>query len=251
MEVFEKGQFRKTRRSCIILSFVLPCYNESRLIERCIKSIQRAMCNLPHEIIVVDNGSTDNTVELAKGLGATIIYEPHKGVTRARQAGFKAAKYNLISCIDADSELPDDWLEYALKAINKEHVIAASGPLVFYDITLFKRIAVFMFYSFGKLTHLIWPMLQGGNCIIRRRALELAGGFDVSVDFYGEDTNTVMRLTKIGKVNFDLNMWVYSSGRRLIEEGMIVIGLRYIANYLWMHLVGRPWTTTYHDHRPN
>src|SRR6202789_4422156 len=230
-----------------MLSFVVPAYNEESLIVGCIQSIIREADSVPCEIIVVDNGSSDNTAHLARLAGAHVIFESCKGITRARQAGFELAKYDLVAFIDADSTLPPGWLDFAIAAI--KGAVAASGPVIYCEMPLHKRITTFTFYCLAKVAHQIRPMLQGGNFILRRQALRDAGGFNTEIDFYGEDTDTAVRLSKVGKINFDLDMWVYTSARRMNEEGLLAPGAKYIANYVWIWLFGKPWSTEYRDHR--
>lgn len=233
-----------------MLSFIIPAFNESTLISRCIASIHRECEDwVNYEIIVVDNGSTDNTVELARAQNALVVTEPRKGVTRARQAGLLASSYNVVAFIDADNELPPGWVVCAVWSLHYHKAIAASGPVIYDELALFKRIIISLFYTIAVLVHRVAPMLQGGNFILRKDSFLEAGGFNTSIDFYGEDTDTAMRLSKIGKVRFEAGMWVYSSSRRITEEGMVRIGLRYIINYAWMWLYGKPWTLEYHDHR--
>jgi glycosyltransferase involved in cell wall biosynthesis len=232
------------------ISFVVPAFNEEALIGRCIQSIIQEVGTLTHEIIVVDNGSIDDTVEVARQAGAVVISEARKGVTRARQTGFEASKYGLVAFIDADSILPTNWLGFALAAFNDPNVGAVSGPVIYRELPWYKRVVTAAFYTIAKVAHLVSPMLQGGNFVLRRDALQCAGGFNTDIDFYGEDTDTAIRLSKVCKIVFDLDMWVYTSARRMTEEGLLVVGARYIANYVWMWVFGNPWSTEYHDHRP-
>jgi glycosyltransferase involved in cell wall biosynthesis len=232
-----------------MLSVVIPAYNEELLITECIRSIKQSLKSIKYEIIVVDNGSTDNTALLAKEAGAIVLTECRKGITRARQTGFELASYELVAFIDADSILPEDWLNYALPAVEKIDVVAVSGPVVYYELSKSKRIVSFVFYCFAKIFHFWLPMLQGGNFILRKQSLLQAGGFNTNIEFYGEDTDTAVRLSKIGKIVFDLDMWVYTSSRRMNEEGLFVVGCKYILNYFSIWLFGEPWNIKYHDHR--
>lgn len=232
-----------------MISFIVPAFNEEALIVNCIQSIIREAGNITYEIIVVDNGSTDQTAELARLCGAKVISEPTKGITHARQTGFEVAKYDLVAFIDADNELPPDWLDYALQAVVPVDVVAASGPVSYYELRLSKRLISFLFYLIAKCSHQLFPMLQGGNFILKKAALKKAGGFNTEIAFYGEDTDTAVRLSKIGMVKFDLDMWAYSSARRLDSEGMCKTGGRYIMNYVWIWLFGHPWSSHYHDIR--
>jgi glycosyltransferase involved in cell wall biosynthesis len=233
-----------------MISYVIPAFNESALIQRCIDSIHRECEDwINYEIIVVDNGSTDLTAEIARSCGAMVITEPTKGVTRARQKGLEVSAYGLVAFIDADNEIPPGWAVCAIGSLQFHKAIAASGPVVYDDMPLRKRIVVGAFYSFARLTHMIAPMLQGGNFILRKDKMVEAGGFNTALDFYGEDTDTAMRLSKLGKIRFELGMWVWSSSRRFDREGLTRVGFRYIANYVWMWATGKPWTVEYLDHR--
>lgn len=232
-----------------MISFVIPAFNEEANIVRCVQSIVCEAGTIAYEIIVVDNCSMDNTRELALLSGARVVYESRQGITYARQTGAEAARFGLIAFIDADSEVPPGWLDAALAALKGPNVVAASGPVVYRDLPLYKCIVSFGFYCLAKVAHQIRPMLQGGNFILRKEALQRAGGFNTAIDFYGEDTDTAMRLSKVGKVNFDLNMWIHTSARRMQAEGWCATGCRYIANYIWMWATGRPWTAAHHDHR--
>ena len=235
-----------------MISVVVPAYNESELIADCIKSINAEFAGSAYEVIVADNGSTDSTAEVARALGATVVTEPRKGVTRARQAGFEATNpdYHLVAFIDADNTIPPGWLDLALKPFNEDGVVAVSGPVVYPDLRIHKRFITFMFYLAAKVAHEVFPMIQGGNFILDKEALIKVGGFDTAIDFYGEDTSTAVRLTKAGKIKFVLGMFAYSSARRLQSEGLFVTGGKYVINYLWMWVSGKPWTTEYYDHRP-
>jgi hypothetical protein len=92
-------------------------------------------------------------------------------------------------------------------------------------------------------------MLQGGNFIVRRDALEKIGGYDVSLSFYGEDTDIARRLNKVGHVKFTFKLPALSSGRRLAKEGGLTTGLRYAINYFWITFFGKPFTKDYIDIR--
>ena len=86
------------------LSIVIPCLNESATIGHCVKRAGTLLANLSMEgeVIVVDNGSTDNSAVLARSAGARLIIAPQKGYGSALHAGISAAKGNLILFGDAD-----------------------------------------------------------------------------------------------------------------------------------------------------
>jgi glycosyltransferase involved in cell wall biosynthesis len=86
------------------VSVVIPCLNEAENIEECVDRAFDALAvhRIPGEVIVVDNGSEDESAELARGAGATVIDEPRRGYGSAYLAGFAAARGDYIVMIDAD-----------------------------------------------------------------------------------------------------------------------------------------------------
>ncbi len=92
-------------------------------------------------------------------------------------------------------------------------------------------------------------MLQGGNFILRRSALDRAGGFDLHFDFYGEDTAIAKRMSSQGEVKFTFLLPMRTSGRRLKAEGMITMGIRYGLNFLWTILFTRAYSKENKDIR--
>lgn len=233
------------------LSFVIPAFNEEKLIVSTVMSI-RVECTgaVEHEIIVVDNGSTDNTAKLAAAAGARVVHEERKGVVFARQRGFEEAKYPLVCNIDADSALPKGWLKAALRPLDNPKVCAVTGPLYYYDLPLLTRALTLGYYVFAVLAmKTLGASLQGGNCIIRRDDLVAIGGYDTAIEFYGEDTMTAKRLKGRGKIKFVPRMRVLSSGRRLSGQGIFRTGWLYTLNYLSITLCSRSKTHTYEDFR--
>lgn len=92
------------------LSIIIPAYNEARHIKACLDAIA-AQTETPDEVIVVDNNSTDRTVEIAGSYPfVTIVNENKQGIVHARNCGFNATKTDIIGRIDADSILPVDWV---------------------------------------------------------------------------------------------------------------------------------------------
>ena len=153
--------------------------------------------------------------------------------------------------------LPEGWITTVLAEFEKdEHLAALSGPFIYYDLSVFQRALASIFYFFGYLSHLVshyifhaGAMLQGGNFIVRRTYLEQAGGFDTSIEFYGEDTDVARRISKVGKVKWTFKLPMYASGRRLANDGIVITGLRYAINYIYVLVRGKPITVAYTDIR--
>lgn len=91
------------------ISIVIPCLDDAHLLRRCLASLQ-AQETPADEIIVVDNGSTDDTAAVAAQTGARVITEPRRGITWATHAGFDAAEGDILERVDADVHAPADYL---------------------------------------------------------------------------------------------------------------------------------------------
>jgi glycosyltransferase involved in cell wall biosynthesis len=95
-----------------VISVVLPAFNEAATIGRTLEGVRRALDGTrlgPYEIIVVDDGSTDGTAELASAAGARIVRHPaNSGYGRALKDGITAARYDTIVILDADDTYPTE-----------------------------------------------------------------------------------------------------------------------------------------------
>ena len=258
------------------LSFVVPAYNEEAYLPACLESILNqidpatsGLASDACEIIVVNNASNDRTREVALGYpGVIVVDEPRKGLTFARQAGFAASTGDLIANVDSDSRLTPGWVAKVLttfaeaeaataaKPDTQRPLAAFSGPLVYYDLTPRQRVLVHVFYMTAWTTYAInryilrvGSMVQGGNFVVNRTALESIGGFNTAISFYGEDTDIARRLNDVGEVRFTFDLKMSSSARRLKSEGMLTMAARYSINYLWTTFFKRPFTNTYVDIR--
>lgn len=242
------------------LSFVVPAYNEEAYLPACLESILAQTQGLGDavEIIVVNNASTDRTREVALGFaGVRVVDEPRKGLTFARQAGFAASTGELIANVDSDSRLTPGWVERVLSEFARDpKMVALSGPFIYYDLSPQQLISVRVFYAIAFLVYALnryvlraGSMVQGGNFVLRRDALEKIGGFDTSISFYGEDTDIARRMNQVGTVKFTFNLKMYSSARRLKHEGMLRIAARYTINYFWTTFRKKPYTEEYSDIR--
>lgn len=252
------------------LSFVIPAYNEEHYVGDCLDAIiaqksefeKRGGAADDIEIVVVNNASTDGTAELVKKYAEQhpnikLVNETHKGIVWARRAGFLAATGDLIANIDADTRITPGWLTRVMDEFaNDPKLVGLSGPFIYYDaprkVRFFARIfnyAGLVFYFFIRFVFRVGSILQGGNFVVRRGAIEKIGGYDTHITFYGEDTDVARRLSKLGHVKFTFKLPALSSGRRLAKEGGITTGFRYAINILWITFFKKPISQTYADIR--
>jgi hypothetical protein len=127
-----------------------------------------------------------------------------------------------------------------MKHFAKKHVVAVTGPYDYHDghplfrysslalqRYVYHPVSVILQMSFVKKG----AVLIGGNNFIRADILNKAGGYDTSIIFYGEDTNTAKRVAPHGKVVFDPQLSVKTSARRFKEEGSVRITVKYLFHF--------------------
>lgn len=241
----------------MLLSIVIPAYNEQNYLGECLwhvqAEIERCPTFNPIEVIVVDNASTDRTAEVARSFpGVRVVHEAQKGLTRARQKGLSEANGEILAFIDADTRMPESWIRHLLESFSSnERIVCVSGPYIYYDARWFERILVRVYWFFLALPS-YWItryMAVGGNFAARKNALVRIGGFDTDIAFYGEDTNIARRLAAVGVVWFRMSLPMYTSSRRLHTEGLLRTALKYAANFLSEVIFKRPITGSYRDVR--
>ena len=241
------------KSSNLKISLIIPAYNEEIYLPECLEKALEYSEGRFFEIIVVNNNSTDRTKEVALSFpGVRVVDEPIKGLTKARQRGLEEARGDYLAYIDADTLMPSQWFNIVEKFFTRNpDAISLSGPYRYYDGSKVKNF--FM--------HLVWwinapigymlagYMILGGNFVAKKKALLDIGGFDKNIEFYGEDTDISRRLSKLGKVVFKMNFFIYSSSRRFQKEGFVKTNLVYALNFVWEVLFKRPFTNSYNDCR--
>lgn len=234
------------------ISFVIPALNEELLIGRCINAIKREIERYPGlaaEIIVVDNRSSDATVCVAAVKGARVEIEKQRGIQSAKARGLKVAKYPIIATIDADCMIREGWIARVIDTFNDPTIAAVSGPYRYYDIKFIGRYLTNLVFAGMSVLGQRTPMMMGGNSAFRRSDLISAGGFNPDFKFWGEDTEVAQRVSKIGRIKFDIRLRVDSSGRRLIEQGYVSTAWTYLINHLSVRFYGRAASDKHMDIR--
>jgi glycosyltransferase involved in cell wall biosynthesis len=236
------------------ISLCIPAYNEEKGLAACISYVTKNAPGKFHEILVINNASTDRTAEVAAAIpGVKVVNEPKKGLVMARQRAYLEATGDVLAFIDADTRMPAGWYEKVEASFEKDpRVVCVSGPYRYYDCPRWHQILTS--WSWTLCAYPIYKLITGylavgGNFAISKKGLDAMGGFDTRIAFYSEDTDIARRAHKVGKVVFRLDLKMPSSGRRFVGQGFFKTGWLYYTNFLSAVFLKKPTTQEYTDIR--
>lgn len=193
------------------VSIVLPAYNEEDNVEAAVRQALEVMeeLALPHEVMVVDDGSTDRTAELARGLMAgdaprvRVLRHPHnQGYGAALRTGFAHARHELLFFTDCDLQFHPGELKYFLPLMG-EHDMAIGFRVYRYDTVLRSIVS----WIYNRLVGVLFRLrVRDVDCafkVMRREVVEQVG---LECDNFFISTELVARARK----------WRF----RIIEKGV-------------------------------
>ena len=117
----------------IKISFIIPTLNAQKVLNSCLKSIQQQnLSSQEYEILIIDGGSTDKTIQIAKKYNSKIIQNPLKTAEAGKAIGVKHAIGKYICLIDSDNILPqNDWIDKMIYPLESDKKIIGSEPIEF------------------------------------------------------------------------------------------------------------------------
>ncbi|MEB0048303.1 MULTISPECIES: glycosyltransferase family 2 protein [unclassified Pseudomonas] len=182
------------------ISIVIPMFNESRHIARTLRSLERAAdaAGLECELIVVDNGSNDEGPQIARQFGAQVLILPGLSIGALRNRGASLARGDWLAFIDADIEMPENWLTLLLELESTAHAdIFALDLHTPAEAPWFAK--AWQLRTLRPTSHTLHPTqwLPSANLLMRREWFLRVDGFDDSLRT-GEDKEFTMRLSDAG-----------------------------------------------------
>jgi len=184
----------------LLISVIIPAYNEEKRIEQTINRINRALKanrekGYSWEIIVCDNNSTDRTAEIATKKGAKTVEEPFKQISRVRNTGAGVAQGEWFIFIDADSYPLPELISEVIEVIENGNNIGCGTTILVEEGTLFNKLRMERLNPFYR----IFNFCGGAFILCQREAFQFIKGFSTHLYAY-EDIDFVFRLKKYGRL---------------------------------------------------
>ncbi len=178
------------------LSFIVPAFNEQGYIGNTLKQLHNFAPCCMYEVIIIDNGSTDNTVEIAQSFNDTVLACPTGTIAAVRNRGVNESKGNILVFLDADVELTQDWkdnIENTIaQIIETPLLITGSRCLAPQTINIINN-NWFNILSISNST----TYINSGHLITSKVLFEKISGFEESLKT-AEDHDFCMRAKKAG-----------------------------------------------------
>lgn len=207
------------------LSLIIINWNTSGLLKRCLESVPSGATDLKCEIIVVDNGSSDDSMRMVESIFPEvriISNSKNLGFSKAANQGIRASSGKFLALLNSDIEVPTGALSEILKYILKKESVAAASPQIVglagkpqycggyapspknvlkqltylpFSKNRTRGIGIYSKYS-NRAISVDW--LMAALIVIRRQAIKEAGALDESFFLYGEDMEFGLRLRHHG-----------------------------------------------------
>src|SRR5207249_810709 len=183
------------------VSVVVCSYNGARTIRQTCEELRKLQYD-NFEVIVVDDGSTDGTAEIARAYGFRVIVTRNRGLSHARNTGLRAATGEIVAYLDDDAYPDPQWLSNLAHAFLTSDHAAIGGPnipppgngVVADCIAAAPGGPVHVLVSDCEAEH-----IPGCNMAFRKADLEAIGGFDPQFRVAGDDVDVCWRLTQSGR----------------------------------------------------
>lgn len=229
----------------IKISVVLASFNEEKLLPRCLESLNKQLYPKDKfEVILVDNGSTDKTAEIAKKAGIRYLhYTEIQGCGASRQFGAENAKGSIIAFTDPDTIVPNNWLEKIDKELSDPSIVCIGGQARPDKDSPMQNV-LFGFYNlFHKTNHYLGkPIIWGFNMAIKKEQYNQVGGINKNL-LSSDDWDLALRLrNKFGKqsIKYVPELIAFTSIRKNDKPSVF---LKYakngVINYVDMVILGR------------
>jgi O-antigen biosynthesis protein len=184
------------------VSVIVAAYNAAATLGACLESLKH-VDYAAFEVIVVNDGSSDGTAEIARAAGVKVLTREHCGLAAARNAGIEAADGEIVAFLDADAVADRNWLYHLVETIVRRAAAAAGGPN--FPPPARSMITAAIAAAPGpprevRTSDDSLAQMCGCNMAILKAQLDAIGGFDSMFIAAGDDVDLSWRIIKSGAV---------------------------------------------------
>jgi len=191
---------RDLRQGWPSMSVIICAHNAEATLDECLRHAS-ALDYEPFEVIVVDDGSTDGTPDIAREHGVRLLSVPHGGLAAARNEGMRAATGEIVAYLDSDAYPSAEWLLYLALGFDRPDVVGVGGPntaaphdgLGSHQVAAAPGGPVHVLLGDDRAEH-----IPGCNMAFRKSILEQMGGFDPIFIVAGDDVDICWRIIDRG-----------------------------------------------------
>jgi glycosyltransferase involved in cell wall biosynthesis len=213
------------------VSIIIPSLNEESHICLLLESIKN-QSSISYEILIVDGGSKDETLYIARQHNAKVMALPGHGEFISRNIGAKMAKGKLLLFTCADIVFPKNLFQKVVEKFERNpELIALTGPGHPFDAPFFGKLEYAVYnlirYLFASLPKSLKRFSTSTNfLVVRKDYFNKTGGF--VVDNINADGLMGKNLLKLGEVAFFLDTYIYLSARRMKNMGFFAFNRHYL-----------------------
>ncbi len=224
-------------------SVITPTYHEERSLEGTLASIDRAGCGHRTETIVVDSGSSDRTLEIARRHTRNIHILRRRGIGLARNHGAMHARGDILVFLDSDTMVPENFFDELSAVFSNPAVCGANCNVMPCPDSRPTRTERAFYRLWGRARRAIYHMKPCGTgdngIIIRKGVFEKTGGFNEDMHTM-EDLDFVFRAARLGRFLFLRKLILTESMRRIRRTGIPRFSAIYLYNFFYYLVKRRP-----------
>ncbi len=225
------------RDNTLKISVIIPTLQEQSYIGTILSKLLKVKPSV--EVIVVDGGSQDKTVEVAQRFTAKVYQSRKRGIAAGRNYGAQKANGDILVFLDTDVTFLTAFPEKLLQIFTDPNVVGATCNIM----PLHRQIGATVFFKLYNLaicaTTKFKPHSRGEFFAVRKTAFQKANGFDETMPCL-EDHDLANRLSKLGKFVFISDLTVYESLRRFRKLGFRKVVGTWTIDYISFLIRGKP-----------